>query len=41
MLDRREFLALAGAAGAMAQTGPQPIGEPHFPNRICQFVWRN
>lgn len=41
MLDRREFLALAGAAGAMAQSGPLPIGEPHFPNRLCQFIWRN
>jgi hypothetical protein len=29
------WLSLAGAAG------PSPIPEPHFPNRLYQFVWRN
>lgn len=39
MLDRREFLALAAAAPLAAQA--PPIAEPHFPSRLCQFVWRN
>src|SRR5579885_3289763 len=24
-----------------AAAAPQPIPEPHFPNRLYQFVWRN
>ncbi|HEU0122739.1 MAG TPA: hypothetical protein VFQ91_19560 [Bryobacteraceae bacterium] len=42
MLDRREFLVLAAAARAAAQSASAPaIRETHFPNRLCQFVWRN
>ena len=42
MLDRREFLAAAAALPAVAQTGvAAAIPETHFPNRVCQFVWRN
>jgi hypothetical protein len=38
MLDRREFLAVMAA---MPLAGAAAIGEAHFPNRLCQFVWRN
>ena len=42
MLERREFLALAAAARLAGQSsGPAAIREDHFPNRLCQFVWRN
>lgn len=42
MLDRREFLAAAAAVPLVAQTSvAPPITETHFPNRLCQFVWRN
>lgn len=43
-LGRRDFLALAAAARASAADQPvsvSAIPEPHFPNRACQFVWRN
>jgi len=40
MLNRRELLALA-AAGSMAGQTPAAITESHFPNRVCQFIWRN
>lgn len=42
MLDRREFLAASAAIRLSAQSAvAQPILETHFPNRMCQFVWRN
>jgi len=42
MLDRREFLALAAALRLQGQpTAPPAIVEDHFPNRLCQFIWRN
>ena len=25
----------------MRGSGPEPIAERHFPNRLYQFVWRN
>jgi hypothetical protein len=49
MLKRREFLASGvWAAGALCagplQSEPRsisPVAEPHFPDRLHQFVWRN
>jgi hypothetical protein len=42
MLDRRHFLSLAAALPAAGQSAAAPpIAEPHFPSRLCQFVWRN
>ncbi len=41
MLPRRDFLALASAAPLLAQAPLSPLLEPHFPNRACQFLWRN
>jgi hypothetical protein len=41
MLNRREFLSLSAASLSQPPPAPSPIPEPHFPNRICQFVWRN
>lgn len=48
-MTRRDFLPAGGALGAgtwllripgMAQ-GPAPLSEPHFPDRLHLFVWRN
>lgn len=37
-----EFLAAIAAAPLMGQAGAAPaIVESHFPNRMCQFIWRN
>jgi len=42
MLNRRKFLAMAGAAPMVGHgSGPPAILGAHFPNRMCQFVWRN
>lgn len=43
VLDRREFLTLAGTLSAFAAPLPprEPVPEPHFPNRIYLFIWRN
>ena len=43
MIDRRSFLTLPAALPLFSQQpdGLAPIPEPHFPNRLCQFVWRN
>ncbi len=40
---RRTFLQLGMAAPCVPLTaeGRPPIPEPHFPNRLYQFVWRN
>lgn len=41
-MDRRQFLALAPAAGApISIAAPETACEPHFPSRLCQYVWRN
>ncbi|MEO7653398.1 MAG: hypothetical protein ABIZ80_23310 [Bryobacteraceae bacterium] len=44
-MRRRSFLAGLAAADAGltlgAASSPLPIDEPHFPNRLYQFVWRN
>lgn len=42
MFDRREFLAFAATASIAGQQPAAPaIAETHFPNRLCQFIWRN
>src|SRR5579884_3859194 len=48
-MDRRTFMVGAGglAAGALglpslrAQPAREPVPEPHFPDRLHLFVWRN
>ena len=48
-MQRREFLYLGPLALGLSRCRsgdpptalPQPIPEPHFPNRVFQFVWRN
>lgn len=48
-MHRREFLYLGPLALGLSRcrpedsptSSPQPIPEPHFPNRVFQFVWRN
>ncbi|MCY3756191.1 MAG: hypothetical protein OXG96_00550, partial [Acidobacteria bacterium] len=48
-MQRREFLYLGPLALGLSRcrsgdppaASPQPIPEPHFPNRVFQFVWRN
>ena len=48
MIDRRGFLgSLAGPilvyplTAQNAGDAPEPLGEPHFPSHLHQFVWRN
>lgn len=48
-MHRRDFLTLGPLAlglgrcrsGEAPPASLQPIGEPHFPSRVFQFVWRN
>ncbi|HEU0141355.1 MAG TPA: glycoside hydrolase family 20 zincin-like fold domain-containing protein, partial [Bryobacteraceae bacterium] len=48
-MNRREFLYLgpgvyalrSPAADPLSRESREPIPEPHFPNRLYQFVWRN
>src|SRR5688572_29556512 len=48
IMNRRQFLYLGpglclapGLAESQDAATPAPIPEPHFPNRLYQFVWRN
>jgi hypothetical protein len=40
-MNRRQFLALPALPVLAESPARAPIGEPHFPSRLHQFVWRN
>ncbi len=43
-MNRRSFLSATATAAAtplLFSQQPQPLTEPHFPDRLHQFVWRN